>query len=42
MAAHDAFVELHGALNTVAVSLTKIANDVRLLVPAHGPGSASW
>jgi len=31
MAAHDAFVELHGALNTVAVSLTKIANDIRLL-----------
>jgi fumarate hydratase class II len=24
-------VELHGALNTVAVSLMKIANDVRLL-----------
>jgi fumarate hydratase class II len=35
MAAHDAFVELHGALNTVAVSLTKIANDIRLL--ASGP-----
>jgi fumarate hydratase class II len=31
MAAHDAFVELHGALNTVAVSLMKIANDIRLL-----------
>lgn len=31
MAAHDAFVELHGAFNTVAVSLTKIANDIRLL-----------
>ena len=31
MAAHDAFVELHGALNTLAVSLTKIANDIRLL-----------
>ncbi|NMJ44083.1 class II fumarate hydratase [Roseomonas sp. JC162] len=31
MAAHDAFVELHGAMNTVAVSLTKIANDIRLL-----------
>ncbi|MBR0682181.1 class II fumarate hydratase [Roseomonas eburnea] len=31
MAAHDAFVELHGALNTVAVSLTKVANDIRLL-----------
>ena len=31
MAAHDAFVELSGALNTVAVSLTKMANDIRLL-----------
>jgi fumarate hydratase class II len=31
MGAHDAFVELHGALNTVAVSLTKIGNDIRLL-----------
>lgn len=31
MAAHDAFVELSGAMNTVAVSLTKIANDIRLL-----------
>jgi fumarate hydratase class II len=31
MAAHDAFVELHGALNTLAVSLNKIANDIRLL-----------
>ncbi|MGG5823259.1 class II fumarate hydratase [Falsiroseomonas sp. HW251] len=31
MAAHDAFVELHGAFNTVAVSLTKIGNDIRLL-----------
>ena len=31
MAAHDAFVELHGALNTLAVSLTKIANDIRLM-----------
>jgi fumarate hydratase, class II len=31
MAAHDAFVELSGAMNVVAVSLTKIANDIRLL-----------
>jgi len=31
MGAHDALVSLSGALNTVAVSLTKIANDVRLL-----------
>lgn len=30
-AAHDAFVETSGALNTVAASLMKIANDVRLL-----------
>jgi fumarate hydratase class II len=31
MAAHDAFVELSGALNTVAVSLMKVGNDIRLL-----------
>ncbi len=31
MGAHDAFVELHGAFNTLAVSLTKIGNDIRLL-----------
>ena len=31
MAAHDAFVELAGALNTLAVSLMKIGNDIRLL-----------
>jgi fumarate hydratase class II len=31
MAAHDAFVELSGALNTLAVSLMKIGNDIRLL-----------
>lgn len=35
LAAHDAIVETHGALKTVAVSLMKIANDVRLL--ASGP-----
>ena len=35
MAAHDAFVACSGALNTLAVALTKIANDVRLL--ASGP-----
>eukprot|EP00850_Spirogloea_muscicola_P015052 SM000112S23994 [mRNA] locus=s112:225802:238896:- [translate_table: standard] len=35
LAAHDAFVEASGALNTVAVSLFKIANDIRLL--ASGP-----
>jgi len=51
-AARDAVVELSGALKTVAVSLLKIANDVRLLnmgprcglgeitVPAVQPGSS--
>jgi fumarate hydratase class II len=50
--AHDALVHLHGALRTLAVSLTKIANDVRLLgsgprsglgelrLPANEPGSS--
>jgi len=37
LAAHDALVFLHGALKTVAASLTKIANDVRWL--ASGPRS---
>jgi fumarate hydratase class II len=52
LAAHDAVVEASGALNTVAVSLTKIANDVRLLgsgprcgigelvLPTNEPGSS--
>ncbi len=52
IAAHDAFVELSGALKTVAVSLTKIANDIRWMasgpvaglaeisVPANEPGSS--
>jgi fumarate hydratase class II len=31
LAAHDSLVELSGVLNVIAVSLTKIANDVRLL-----------
>ncbi|MFZ5939531.1 MAG: class II fumarate hydratase [Bacteroidota bacterium] len=35
LAAHDAIVEAHGALKTVAVSLMKIANDIRML--ASGP-----
>jgi fumarate hydratase class II len=35
LAAHDAIVESHGALKTVAVSLMKIGNDIRLL--ASGP-----
>ncbi len=37
LAAHDAIVESHGALKTVAASLNKIANDIRLL--ASGPRS---
>jgi fumarate hydratase class II len=52
MAAHDAIVEAHGALKTVAVSLMKIGNDIRmlasgprsgigeLLIPANEPGSS--
>eukprot|EP00002_Diphylleia_rotans_P006214 TRINITY_DN1556_c0_g1_i1.p1 TRINITY_DN1556_c0_g1~~TRINITY_DN1556_c0_g1_i1.p1 ORF type:complete len:494 (+),score=109.63 TRINITY_DN1556_c0_g1_i1:47-1528(+) len=52
LAAHDALVELHGALNTIAVSLMKIANDIRflgsgprcglgeLLLPENEPGSS--
>lgn len=52
LAAHDAFVEMSGALNTIAVSLNKIANDIRLLgsgprsglgelsLPANEPGSS--
>jgi fumarate hydratase class II len=52
LAAHDAIVETHGALKTVACSLMKIANDVRwlgsgprcgigeLLLPANEPGSS--
>ncbi|OAO00157.1 class II fumarate hydratase [Parasphingorhabdus sp.] len=52
LAAHDTMVELSGALNTLAVSLTKIANDIRLLgsgprsglgeisLPANEPGSS--
>jgi fumarate hydratase class II len=37
LAAHDAVVESHGALKTVAVSLMKIANDIRML--SSGPRS---
>jgi len=52
LAAHDALVELSGALNSVAVSVMKIANDIRLLgsgprcglgeiaLPANEPGSS--
>ena len=51
-AAKDSFVEAHGELKTIAVSLTKIANDIRLLgsgprcsifelsLPATQPGSS--
>ena len=37
LAAHDAYVFVHGALNTLAVSLFKIANDIRFL--GSGPRS---
>ena len=52
LAAHDTMVELSGVLNTIAVSLTKIANDIRLLgsgprcgfgelkLPENEPGSS--
>lgn len=52
LAAHDAIVEVHGALKTVAVSLMKIANDIRMLssgprcgigeihIPDNEPGSS--
>ena len=52
LAAHDAIVEMSGVLNTIAVSLMKIANDLRMLgsgprcgigeisLPANEPGSS--
>ncbi|XP_063238580.1 fumarate hydratase, mitochondrial-like isoform X2 [Bacillus rossius redtenbacheri] len=40
LAAHDALVEVSGALNVLAVSVMKIANDVRLL--ASGPRCGLW
>lgn len=52
LAAHDALVEVSGALNTIAVSVMKIANDIRLLgsgprcgigeisLPENEPGSS--
>ncbi len=52
LAAHDAMVEISGALNTLAASLMKIANDIRLLgsgprcgfgeisLPENEPGSS--
>ncbi len=52
LAAHDAIVESHGALKQLAVSLMKVANDIRLLasgprcgvgeliIPSNPPGSS--
>ena len=52
LAAHDAIVEAHGALKTLAASLFKIGNDIRMLssgprsgigeiiIPANEPGSS--
>jgi fumarate hydratase class II len=52
LAAHDAIVEAHGAVKTIAVSVMKIANDIRWLasgprcgigeitIPANEPGSS--
>ncbi|XP_016141021.1 fumarate hydratase, mitochondrial-like [Sinocyclocheilus grahami] len=52
LAAHDALVELSGALNTISVSMMKIANDIRflgsgprsglgeLILPENEPGSS--
>ena len=52
LAAHDAYIEMSGVLNTIAASLFKIANDIRLLgsgprsglgelsLPANEPGSS--
>ncbi|XP_005191048.1 fumarate hydratase, mitochondrial isoform X1 [Musca domestica] len=52
LAARDAMVEVHGVLNTIAVSLMKIANDIRflgsgprcglgeLMLPENEPGSS--
>ena len=43
LASHDAIVETHGAVKTVAVSLMKIANDIRMLSsgPRRGIGEIS-
>lgn len=52
LAAHDAIIETHGALKQLAVSLNKIANDIRMMasgprsgiseiiIPANEPGSS--
>jgi fumarate hydratase class II len=42
LAAQDALLFRHGALNTLAASLFKIANDIRFLGSGRAPGSASW
>lgn len=42
LAAHDAMVFSHGAINTVAASLFKIANDIRFLGSGPRRASASW
>ena len=43
LAAHDAMVFSHGAMNTVAASLFKIANDIRLpWQPAPAQAWANW
>ena len=42
LAAHDAIVEMSGAVKTVAASLFKIANDIRFSAPARAAGWASW
>jgi fumarate hydratase class II len=39
LAAHDAIVEMSGALNTVAASLMKIANDIRHDLFFGSPGA---
>jgi len=41
-AAHDALVQLSGTLRTLAVSLYKIANDIRLMSCGRVPVSPSW
>jgi len=41
LAAHDAFVFLHGALTSVATALFKIANDIGCLVQVRAPASAN-
>src|SRR5205085_5076310 len=41
LAAHDARVYSHGALNTTAAALFKIANDIRFLVPGARAGLGS-